>query len=303
MKNKEVENRFAGLVHLVEWGLKSKCFDLSNDVRLCNFQGSKIQKLYKGLIKKELIDDGEDMGYDIYIEIDNGFDLKWEYPYIGFLEYFDLICSLFGITFAGYIDLTNVLHISPKRNIVHHVLPIPYLETRPMINWLVENQPLSFIIDSRIKRYLKNSWQYIWEGVREGEFNRLFNAVRLYYLASTSIRFSEAIVNLVIIWEILFAPHSHSEISHQVSMNLSKFLRYKKEKRKQLYKKLKSIYSDRSKIIHGGIPKDEDRLSDYVVTSFNITAEALYKILSSPELATVFSNEKTRKDYLEDLNF
>jgi len=304
MKTKvEVKDRSVGLVHLVDWQLESNFFNLSNDIRLSKFKDSKIQKLYEKLIKKELIDDGEDFGYETYIEIDNGFDLKWHYPYIGFLEYIDLVCSLLGITFSGYIDLTNILHISPQRDIVFHTIPFPLIEMRPLINFLVEKQPLQFKIDTRIKSYLKDSWKHIWKGVKEGKFNRLFNAVRLYYLASTSIRYSEAILHLVIIWETLFAPYSHSEISHQVSMNLSRFLRTNKIRKKELYKNLKEIYSERSKIVHGGTVKNENKLIDHADIAFDITAQALYKILSSSKLTKIFLNEKLRKDYIEDLSF
>jgi hypothetical protein len=304
MKTKEeVRDRLIGLLHLIDWKLESNFFNLSKGIRLCKFKGSKIQKLCKELVKKELIDDGEDLVYETYIEIDNGFDLKWHYPYIGFLEYIDLISSLLGITFYGYIDLTNILHISSQRDIVFHTIPFPLIEMRPLINFLVEKQPLQFKIDPQIKSYLRDSWKHIWKGVKEGKFNRLFNAVRLYYLASTSIRYSESILHLAIIWETLFAPHSHSEIVHQISMNLSRFLRTKKIKRKELYKILKNIYSDRSKIVHGGSIKNEDKLIDHADIAFDITAEALYKILSSSKLTNIFLNEKSRMDYIEDLSF
>jgi len=304
MRENNINDRIVGLIHLIEWGLKEKCFNLSKGIRLCELQGSKIKDLYKEMVENELFDDDEiDSGYFTFIEIDNGLQLKWNYPYIGAFEHIDLICSIIGISFSGYVDLSYILHISTDRKKIYHIQPILYMETRPMVNWLVENQPIHFEIDIKIKDYLKNSWKYIWKGVKEGKFNRLFNAVRLYYLASSSLRASEALLHLVIIWETIFAPYSHSEISHQVSMNLCKFLKPKKEERKSLYKKLKKIYDDRSKIIHGGIPKNEERLFKNLEFAFVITAKALYKIFSSSELSNIFIHEDKKRDFLDDLNF
>jgi len=302
--SQKIKSRAIGLIHLVRWNLESKEFELLNGVRLCKFQGSTVQKLHKQLIKKELIDEGQDYGYHTFIEIDNPIDRRHEGYQIGFFEQFDLVCSLMGITFGGYIDLVDILDLSDKRNKVFHIIPLLfYTETRPQIGWQVEKMPSNFEINPRMAKYLQNAWNSIWKGVKKQRFNRLFNAVRFYYLANTSIRDSETVLHLVIILETLFAPHSHSEITHQVSLNVSKFLQDNVEERKKLYKKLKDIYSDRSKIVHGGAPSDENKFSNHVDKAFNITAKALYKILSSPKLSTIFSDEKLRLKYIEDLNF
>ena len=299
----KIEDRLVSHIHLVQWDLESETFNLSDDLRLCKFQGTKVEKLYEDLMEKEILTDAEPSEYDIFIEIDNPFKRKYKAFYIGAFEKFDLVCALLGITFGGYIDLGDILYISAERDKVYRIIPIIYTETRPQIDCLVEKIPRGFKIDFEMAKYLREAWKAIWKGVKEGKFNRLFNAVRFYYLASTAIRESESILHLVIILETLFSLHSHSEVAHQVSLNASKFLRDNVEDRKELYKTLKKIYAERSKIVHGGIPRDENKFFQYVDKAFNITAESLFKILSSSELITIFLNEKLRLKYIEDLNF
>jgi hypothetical protein len=293
----EITSRLVGLVHLVDWELKEKSFDLSNGFRICKYKNSPVEKLFRNLIEEDRIDEDDDTYYGFFIEIDNPFSYVFFPPFVSAFEYADVISSLISICFCGYIDLVFTFSIDEKRTKIFNVLSHTSV-FRSQSTWLLEKRPFILSIDRKLKFFLKKSWAKIIPF--NGKTNRLFQAIRLYGLACISYSQCESILFLVIIWEILFSPHSQSEISHQVSIAISKFLTKNKKDRKRKYEICKKIYGIRSRIVHGKYElKDISELDDAI----NITSEVLYKILSSSRISNDFLNEKRRKSFLYDINF
>ena len=284
-------NRLIGLVHLVDWKLKEKSFELSNGFRICKYRNSPFERLFRNLIKENQIDEEDDTYYGFFIEIDNPFGYVFSPPYVSAFEYADVISSLISICSCGYIDLVYTFSVDEKRTKILNVLAHTSA-FRLQSTWLLEKRNFEFSIDKKLKDFLKKSWGKI--SPITGKTNRLFQAIRLYGLACISYSQCESILFLVIIWEILFSPHSQSKISHQVSMSISKFLTNKKNDRKIKYEICKKIYGIRSKIIHGKYElKDINELNEAI----DITSGILFKILSSSKISNNFLNENKGKSF------
>lgn len=124
-------------------------------------------------------------------------------------------------------------------------------------------------------------------------------------LDALTIRFSwEA--RYLLLWaaaEALFG--SQHEIAFKISLRASSFLGSTAERKKQLFQRVKKGYNWRCKLIHGmklyelKRPESEKVLYD---TEYMI-GKTLRKILNDDDLIRVFSDNKKREKYLDDLIF
>lgn len=298
-----------GLLHNIDWQLSTSKFQLDTHINICRYEGSNISTWIEKLAPKINLDDGEPFGYRTFIQILSKVEIPqndnfWSYG----CEIIDKIVSLIGITQGGgFPDLCHII-----------IIPAEDIQLKPWIESLHEiNKPQIDVIqnkmydvgmtlsinDSTITR-LKTVWDNLINEFTDTDgFNRLDNALNFYKNAWRSQTEEEAIIHLNVVLESLFAPHFHSEVCHQVASNVCRFLTQDKAERKMLYTKIKKIYDERSKIIHGGSPSSWPKLLDHLWDAYSITAMALLKILEDLKNTVIFSNDEKRLDFLNELQF
>lgn len=115
-------------------------------------------------------------------------------------------------------------------------------------------------------------------------------------------------VRYVLLWfalETLFGPSDPHETTYLLSQRIAFFLAKNKEETKGLFSSVKKGYGWRSKIVHGSrIDKlSEEQSQQMLCQAGFFLREGLCKILSDPQLIGIFSAEKQRESYLQDLIF
>lgn len=163
----------------------------------------------------------------------------------------------------------------------------------------------NYILEPEVIDFLKNAWvllKYNQCNEEEPLFNPLSNAVKFYIEACNADTMEEGIIHLAIVLESLFAPiDSHSELSHQISINICKFLSESPEERKEIYTRIKAFYKSRSQIIHGSKLKGKKEI--VLFEGFKLVADCLRKILEETDIAKTFVNNAERKHFLTELTF
>lgn len=150
---------------------------------------------------------------------------------------------------------------------------------------------------------VRKSWQNfsrIWEN-NESQ-RRLSNALNFYYYSWNSPYLEPICINLAIVFELLFAPHSQSEITHQISYNVAHFITENSNKREEIYRLMKKFYGKRSSVIHGGLP-DTDKLVYPTTEAFKLCSKILRDILVDEDLIQIFNSENSRKELMKSYLF
>jgi hypothetical protein len=103
--------------------------------------------------------------------------------------------------------------------------------------------------------------------------------------------------------EILFSTDS-SEISHKLAERVALFLGHTFEERKQLFNRIKSLYSVRSKVVHGDVftKASVRKLREISLDADDLLRQLLRLILDSDALCALFEGSKeAREEYFIDL--
>lgn len=140
----------------------------------------------------------------------------------------------------------------------------------------------------------------MWE--KEKSQGRLSNALTYYYYSWNSPYLEPICINLAVVFELLFAPHSVSEISHQISYNVAHFVAKDSKKREKIYRLMNKFYDKRSSILHGGLPST-DKLVHPTTEAFKLCSKILRNILVDKELIKIFNSEKDRKELMRSFLF
>ena len=95
------------------------------------------------------------------------------------------------------------------------------------------------------------------------------------------------------------------EIAYRISQRISFFLSSDRKEAKELFKAAKNSYRWRSKIAHGmRLDKCEQKESAQILyNTEDFVRRSLNKILNNAELVRIFSNNKEREEYLDNLVF
>ncbi len=103
--------------------------------------------------------------------------------------------------------------------------------------------------------------------------------------------------------EILFSTDS-SEISHKLAERVALFLGHTFAERKQLFNRVKRLYSVRSRVVHGDVlgRTSSARLSEISADADDLLRQLLRLILNSNEFCELFEGSKeAREEYFVDL--
>jgi hypothetical protein len=285
---------FIGLLHTVDWNLPEVEFLLDSEVRLCKYKNSKVARLVDNLAKTKDLDDGEPLNYGAVVVQSSELDFRG-----GII---DLVCSLLGVVCLGCVPvLTNIICTSDYNDgfIVESITDIRKQQNEFIYNTMHEKG-----IEIKINQETTQILKVCWDNLKMDQcinFNRIENSLRYYTQAWKSNTEEEAMLNLCIALETLFAPSSQNKLSHQIAMSASRLLRKTPAKRKETYELSKIIYRERSKIIHGATPSDWGNFSKYLWEAYALSAESIRFILADKRLTDIFKNDELRREFIDSL--
>jgi hypothetical protein len=291
---KDLSNRsVAGLLHWTIWEADIDEVRIAPGIKLCRTEGSSVEKLYEALCIATGIDGGEPFEFGSYILLEPEDVKPALLPFGDPYSLFDRLCNVVAIITSQPISLCRVIESSDGFRSCEdtHIVYTYGGQTEFLTD---SNKPID---DDRATEICK-AWaisQRAWE--TEKSRGRLANAQTYFYYAWRSPYIEPICLNLAIVLEVLFAPHSQSEVSHQISFNVSKFVGKTEHEREQIYKAMKKFYNFRSTIVHGGIPSDE-KFIDITVEVFHLCSNILRTILINEKIALAFEDEHLRRKML-----
>lgn len=274
-----------------------KSFEISKEIKIINSFNSQEAKAFFDLVEEhKLINVGEPNSYSLCVVLN-----KQPY-YPEFDDPYTLINRFSNILAVNTASPIIEGHVIVSEN---EFKSIKYLGSHfSFTHSKFEHfQDLYGVMNQNSLDDLKIMWANysdVWNSKKS--LGRLSNALTFFYQAWNSQYMESFCINLTIVFELLFAPHSHSETSHQISYNVSRFVADDKDKRKSIYTAMKKFYSIRSRIIHGGLP-DEEKIIQPTKSAFLLCANILKKILLDQKLTNTFNDEKQRKDLMENFVF
>jgi hypothetical protein len=138
--------------------------------------------------------------------------------------------------------------------------------------------------------------------MRSETFDRVANAYRLYATGLQTESPDAALVLLVSCLEGLFTGSSEN-ISFKLALGAANLMRQSAEDRLRQFDRVKSIYTMRSKIVHGGtVSKDDERAAILLVDNILPEAEELARLtlrkLLTDGLVDVFSRPERADRFL-----
>lgn len=288
----------AGLFFLCKWQDDTPEVNLADGVRLCRTEGSIVGRLYERLCAEEGIDDGDPYSYYTHVLIDRPYS-KGTYFFIGDPHStFDRVCNVISIVTGEPTAMCRIIESQDAfANCFQTYLGFDF---DPDVDILHKyNQ----VIDAATAVHICTSWntasQY-WE--EYGVKGRIGNALTYYYFAWRSRNPEQTCINLAIVLELLFAPSTTTEVSHQIAFNVSRFLGNTRETREEVYTKVKRFYRTRSQIIHGSVP-DYHRVNTDAVEAFQLCTSILQRLMLSPDMANEFNDDTKRKELLSTYLF
>lgn len=293
------------LLHNIDWAASIEKVEINKHLSINKYIDSRAHKLVLNLSKKKNLDEGEPLTYNAFIEFigtdkETDENCWWDSPVI-----IDRIISLIGILNGGGVP--NFQHF------LHHVnystYSCKYIETiapenrHDNLTFLYEmpfTKKVEYELNGNNLSLLKIAYNNLQTKSVIG-FDRLRNAVDFYSRAWRAFTPEETIIFLSVAFESLFAPHSNAEISNQMSVNVSKFLFTDLKDRIWCKKVMKEIYSERSKILHGGSSASHDKQWEIMWNAYALLSKVLAKILCDFEYTELFRSDRNRKEYLDGL--
>lgn len=157
---------------------------------------------------------------------------------------------------------------------------------------LLSQQPLTEADFERVSRL----YGTIRDVLFNGTIGRVPTAFRYYHQAFRSdIEWSVRFLGMMMAMEALFS-HGASEVSHQVSERAAFFLKRSPREREELYSEMRSHYSLRSKIAHGGTPSDaREKLEASFVQLLSTLRDALVRIVEDATTLSIFRSAGSEK--------
>lgn len=266
-------------------------------MRLCRSSGSPVEALYYRLCRENGIDSGDPHSFDSHVRFDGpqakeALDAGDPYSLV------DRACNLLTVQFRDPIAFCRVIRSydafdsAADTHIAWHY--------GSQTEFVVGAQ--STITDAAVEN-LRRMWAVVdglW--VEHKILNRIVNALTYFQYAWRASYMEQICLNLVIVLESLFAPHHQGELTHQVAFNTAHFAGRDPEERRAIYRYVKKLYGERSRVVHGGLPNVEG-IIDPTVQAFHLCADVLGKILLDQQMSEIFSDEGRRRELMESYMF
>lgn len=281
----------AGLLHLIGWELGSDPIELSEHIKICGSENSRIWQLYETLCAETQVDDGEPFLYDCYVlmEPDGVTDnINFGDPYC----LFDRVCNVIALILGQTIGMSRVLFSEDNFETCTRTYTV--FTYGVQTEFLLEGNAS---IDEEKARDIKRAWETsseMWE--KHKLSGRVNSALAYFYYAWRSPFLDQTCLNLAVCMELLFTPHAQGEASHQISFNVARFLGESSSEMKDIYRSVRNFYGIRSRIVHGGMP-EETKIKATTIEAFALCARSLRKILLKG-FAQIFNNDSRRQELL-----
>lgn len=289
---KSQNNQIAILIFTADWNYKYDRVKVGNGIEIGNSVGSKILDLYTNLVANQKIkEDSEVFHHGAYILIDsikrNDAWLAFDDPYSVINRFINLLAIVFStpINFSRVLISKDGFKSAYDTDLIHN----QGTQTDMLIRDIDR-----ILFDSRSISQIRKCWPNVelsWNSNKA--IGRVTNSLTYFFYSWRSPYFDPICINLAIVLENLFSPESTTEVTHQLSFNIAHFYGKNSQERKDLFYLFKKFYGIRSKIIHGGLPK-EDKLIETTSTVFHYTAAILKYILSNSELTNTFNSQEKR---------
>ena len=292
----------AVLFHLLDWQLSHDEVPIADGIVVGRLRDSNIGTLYERLsISPELrfaAEGGSPFGFTAYARFDTPpVDPAW-----GLGEPFstvDRLCTLLAVLIGQPLGVARAIRSTDGFASAS--------DTQIMYNQGAQSEFLMDLgsrkISSLLLADLREGWstlQGLWH--KNSAQGRIANALAFFYYAWRADYLEHTCLNLAICIEMLFAPHSMGETTHQIAYNVAHFLGSSASERSSIYELAKNFYGVRSSIIHGGMPSP-GKVENATVTGFALTCRILHKFLTSSRLAGAFEDEPTRRGMLKSFLF
>ncbi len=112
--------------------------------------------------------------------------------------------------------------------------------------------------------------------------SRIRLALRRWGNLSERFHEDDAMIDYWIALEALFVPESTQEVRYRASLRVAAFIGATTEERVRVYKDLRNSYDLRSAIVHGRVPKSEQKLN-LIGETRSYLRKALLKVLADYE--------------------
>lgn len=272
------------------WGLDEPDVAISPGITMSGFEGSDAQRDYNKICFENGYDGGEPHEYESLISFQ--------------MDQLESLSMVYGDPYAVVERFCNILSItfSQPPFLSKYMQPYSYDNSPLHIEWLFPYGGQTEFLDRKhptIDEYMLGTIRKIWDVAdrywhKEKAPGRLNTALVNYYYAWRAPYLEQTCINLGITLEVLFAPHSFSEATHQLTFNLAHFMGATSGERATLFKQTKDFYGIRSSIVHGG-KTNQDKVVDYSIIMFNLASAILRRILSDDSLAVVFDSDRKRR--------
>jgi hypothetical protein len=131
--------------------------------------------------------------------------------------------------------------------------------------------------------------------------NAVWEALRFFWAGLTSYQRDFRYTFFWVGLEALFGPNDIGETTYKLCQRIAFFIAKTPEDTRQLFKKAKTCYNTRSKIVHGRW-KDDPKFDRVMADTEAITRTSLRLLLESPEMLKTFVSNH-RDGFLEDWVF
>ncbi len=299
------EPRVSTVMPFVDWEASSPRVDLDEHTTLFLLEESPLIPLLKRLANDDLFEVHAWPGTGAVI------DSPWftnADPNVG-MPGWDrnrLAMALLGISCGLGPIWTQIVHSAEGYRKLIAVQETPPDWECPQVVFIGGETGKQPVCNAETLGFLVRAWHRLFRSPEGPNYrNRVHRTISYYASAFMARSDEEAIVCLAIGLETLFAPHSHSEVSTQVATNVCRFLATKVAARKKLFREVKGLYRVRSAIVHGDIPSSFRRQMAANRAGYEILAHSLRRLFDadSEDLFAVFSEEESRRSYLEKLYF
>lgn len=288
----EKEIHFGAIIHLLGWELKESVIELDSKVSLIDLEQHALGKLYNKMCYEKGMEDGDPLNFRVGVVIKDDIGDTVGSPYTTLSR----VMNVLTIAHLGSLGFVRTFFSSDNFKTASH--------TNELYDYsdFDDLQIFQSKIDNERIEIVKKLWsntKLIWHWERQ--ISRITNALIYYNYAWDVYSNEQTAINLSIVIEILFAPHSQGELTHQIAYNAACYLGKNKEDRIKIYELMKSFYGVRSKLVHGDYINAKDE--KIIVNAFKFISEILQKILLHNKHIQIFNNNKLRKQFLADLIF
>lgn len=288
-----------GVLLYLDWQIETDEAVIAPNIRIGRCANSQIEKLYRYLVLHDGVDDGDPLAYTTYVI----FEPSSTDPYLlnfgdssSLVERFSnalVIVSGSTLMWSRVIWSSDCFRSASGTSDLHYAgYETDQLGRAPS----AAMTPASIALLKTIWGTIEKFWQ------EKKAARRISAALQYFYLAWRSHYLEQACLHLSVGMEILFAPHSHSETTHQLAFNIAHFHGLDSTDRERLYRVVKKFYGIRSSIIHGGAP--EDALMREVTTEmFSLMVAILRRLLADADLAETVNSDSSRRALWDEYLF